>query len=78
MLDIQIPRQVSLVCFNDEYLCSIVTPPLTTIAVPTRQMGREAARLLLEHLKSPAEYNPQCKKLEQNIIVRSSTTAPLK
>jgi LacI family transcriptional regulator len=77
MLDIQIPRQVSLICFNDEYLCSIVTPPLTTIAVPTRQMGREAARLLLENLKSPANYQSQCKKLTQNIIVRSSTTAPL-
>ena len=43
MLEIQIPRQVSLICFNDEYLCSIVTPPLTTIAVPSRQMGQIAA-----------------------------------
>jgi LacI family transcriptional regulator len=77
MLDIQIPRQVSLICFNDEYLCSIVTPPLTTIAVPSRQMGQVAAKMLLKHLQSPADYRPECVKLPQDLIVRSSTAAPL-
>jgi len=77
MLEIQIPRQVSLVCFNDEYLCSIVSPPLTTVAVPSRQMGRLAAKLLLEQLQSPSEFKPQCLKLPQNLVVRASTTAPL-
>jgi LacI family transcriptional regulator len=42
MLDIQIPRQVSLICFNDEYICNMATPPLTTVGVPARQMGRVA------------------------------------
>jgi LacI family transcriptional regulator len=76
-LEIQIPRQVSLICFNDEYLCSIVTPPLTTIAVPSRQMGQIAATILLKHLQSPADYHPECVKLSQNLVVRSSTAAPL-
>ncbi len=77
MLDIQIPRQVSLICFNDEYLCNIVTPPLTTIGVPSREMGRIAAEMLLKRLQSPADYKPECVKLSQDLIVRSST-APLK
>ncbi len=77
MLEIQIPRQVSLICFNDEYLCSIVTPPLTTVAVPSRQMGRMAAKLLLDHLQSPSSYSPECVKLSQDLIVRSSTVVPL-
>jgi LacI family transcriptional regulator len=75
MLEIQIPRQVSLMCFNDEYLCSIVAPPLTTIAVPSKQMGRLAADMLLKHLQSPNEYRPECIKLSQDLIVRSSTAA---
>jgi LacI family transcriptional regulator len=75
MLEIQIPRQVSLICFNDEYLCSSVSPPLTTVAVPSRQMGQIAANLLLKRLRSPSEYRPECVKLSQNLIVRSSTTA---
>lgn len=77
MLEIQIPKQVSLICFNDEYLCNIVTPPLTTVAVPSRQMGRLAAKMLLGRLQSPADYRPECVKLSQDLIVRSSTAAPL-
>jgi LacI family transcriptional regulator len=76
-LEIQIPKQVSLVCFNDEYLCSIVTPPLTTVAVPSRQMGQIAATMLLTHLKSPADYRSECVKLSLNLVVRSSTAVPL-
>jgi len=49
--------------------------PLTTVAVPSRQMGQIAANLLLKHLRSPSEYRPECVKLSQNLIVRSSTTA---
>ena len=78
MLDIQVPKQVSLVCFNDEYMCNYVTPPLTTIAVPARQMGRVASKILLKHMKSPGDYRPECVKLTQDLIMRSSTTKPLK
>ncbi len=78
MLDIQIPRQVSLICFNDEYMCNIVTPPLTTVCVSSRQMGRVAAKMLLEHLQSPDDCRPECVKLSQDLIVRSSTAKPLK
>lgn len=72
-LDIQLPSQVSLVCFNDEYLCSIVTPPLTTVAVPSRQMGQIAATMLLKRLQSPDDYQPECVKLPQNLVIRAST-----
>jgi LacI family transcriptional regulator len=76
-LEVKIPGQVSLMCFNDEYLCSIVTPPLTTVAVPSRRMGRMAAKMLLENMESPEDYRPRCEKLSQNLIVRSSTAAPV-
>jgi len=75
-LDIQIPRHLSLVCFNDEYLCSIVTPALTTVAVPARQMGHAAAQMILKRLESPKDYSPEHRKLSQDLVVRSSA-APL-
>lgn len=78
MLEIQIPLQVSLICFNDEYLCSIVTPPLTTVAVPSKQMGLLAAKMLLERMRSSEDHNPMSEKLSQNLIVRASTAAPLR
>jgi LacI family transcriptional regulator len=74
ILEINIPSQVSMVCFNDEYLCSIVTPPLTTVAVPSRQMGQIAADMLLKRLKYPADFRSECVKLQQSLIVRASTS----
>jgi LacI family transcriptional regulator len=77
ILDIQIPKQVSLVCFNDEYLCDIVTPALTCVGVPARQMGRVAAQILLKQLESPEKFKTERVKLSQDLIVRSSTAPPL-
>jgi DNA-binding LacI/PurR family transcriptional regulator len=74
-LEIKIPAHVSLICFNDEYLCSIVSPPLTTIAVPSRQMGQIAATMLLNRLQKPADFHPECVKLNQSLVIRSSTAA---
>lgn len=46
-LGISVPDEVSITGFDDIELAEIVTPPLTTVHVPHREMGRRAARLLL-------------------------------
>ena len=63
--------------WNDEYLCDIVSPPLTTIGVPSREMGRMAAEMLLRRLQSLDGNGPEFVKLSQDLIIRSSTAAPL-
>ncbi len=75
--NIQIPEQVSLICFNDEYFCDIVKPALTTIGAPSREMGKLAAETLIDQISRPAEE--RCGKritLRQHLIVRSSTARP--
>ncbi len=77
VLNIEIPRQVSLMCFNDESLCDLVVPPLTTVGVPSRQMGERAAELLLEQIESAKEHRSGgCIKLQEDLIIRSSTAEP--
>lgn len=77
--NIQIPEQVSLMCFNDEYMCDIVKPGLTTIGAPSKDMGKLAAEILLKQIKLPAdERSGQCIKLHQHLIIRSSTTKPFR
>ena len=77
LLNIEIPKQVSLICFNDGYLCDMVMPPLTTIGLPTREMGEKAAEALFRLMTSTEEdHKTECFKVKQNLIIRSSTTVP--
>ena len=76
-LNIEIPRQISVICFNDEAICDLVFPPLTTVGVPSAKMGQVAAELLLKKIESPREKSqPKCIKLQEDLVVRSSTAVP--
>lgn len=47
-MGIPVPGQVSITGFDDIQLAQVVTPPLTTVHVPHREMGRRAADMLVE------------------------------
>ena len=47
---IPIPDQVAVVGFDDEPWAEYTQPPLTVVAQPTYDMGRQAAELLLERI----------------------------
>ena len=47
-LGIDVPTDLSITGFDDIELAQIVTPALTTVHVPHREMGRKAAKELIE------------------------------
>jgi LacI family repressor for deo operon, udp, cdd, tsx, nupC, and nupG len=47
-------------------------PPLTTVAVPAYEMGRMAAKILIENLRGESQRPQQC-VLEARLIIRGST-----
>lgn len=49
---IRVPEDVAIVSFDDIEVSAFVTPPLTTIRVPTEVMGRTAVDLLVNGLGS--------------------------
>ena len=66
----RVPEDVALVGSNDLPIASQVTPALTTLRIPTYEMGASAARLLLERLADRAPQNEIV--LPHELIVRAS------
>lgn len=69
---LECPRDVSVTGFNDIAFAEDFFPPLTTIRVPTQDMGAQAARLLLEAIDA-REQGPVTMRLPVELIVRRST-----
>ena len=70
-----VPRDLSIVCFNDEYDIDLVHPPLTRVALPVREAGRVAAERLLERVAGTAVGEPVT-RIDETLQVRASTAPP--
>lgn len=66
------PADVSVVGFNDMPFIDRVTPPLTSVHIPHREIGAEGARMLLEVLRDPTRH-PRSVLLPLELRVRQST-----
>jgi LacI family transcriptional regulator len=75
-MGLKIPKNFSLVCFNDVFPVAMLHPPLTVIHVPGRDMGHIAAELLLNHLIAPQRHLGKEVKVPEDLIVRGSTAPP--
>jgi LacI family transcriptional regulator len=69
------PADVSVIGFNDMPFASRFSPRLTTIRLPHREIGFEAAGLLLELLAAPGGAARQV-LLAPDLVVRASTAPP--
>ncbi len=72
-LGLNVPRDVSVVGFDDIDLSQHVDPPLTTVHQPIRRKGEEAVRLLLTVVERRGLAKPEHRQLETRLIVRGST-----
>ncbi len=69
------PRDVSVVGFNDMPFADRFSPPLTTVHIPHRLLGVEAARLLLEAIERSGAPAREV-RLAPRLVVRGSTARP--
>ncbi len=63
---VALPDGVDFIGFDNIDLCAVVTPPLTIVEQPMEEMGREAARILLQRLEGGKEP-PQMIRLKSKI-----------
>jgi LacI family transcriptional regulator len=73
-LGVDVPGDVSVVGFDDIEFSKVVSPPLTTIHLPTAQMGIEAVNLLTRRLQT--EQSPDSRSrvvLDVDLKIRGSS-----
>ncbi|MFU2315409.1 DNA-binding transcriptional regulator CytR [Rahnella sp. PCH160] len=74
-MGLRIPQDLSVVGFDDIKASQFTDPPLTTVAQPRFQLGRQAMLLLLEQLQGNPVQNGSL-LLDSELVVRESTAAP--
>jgi LacI family transcriptional regulator len=75
-LGIAVPRELSIVGFDDIDSSAHLSPPLTTIHIPAKEMGEAVARYILDSISGARA--PKIPSLAADLIVRNSTAAPPK
>ena len=76
-LGLDVPRDLSVVGFDDSPLARQTDPPLTTIAQPQQRKGADAARLLINAIEHEEPLDPARRiLLPYELKVRRSTTRP--
>lgn len=73
---LQVPRDVSVIGFDDIPLASYFDPPLTTLRQPMTELGERAARLLIAAIRQPNPI-PERLLLPARIVERASCAAPV-
>ena len=69
---LNVPADISIVGCDDIELAQLVTPELTTIKVPARELGGRAARLLISAIEGEKEKKPS-RPLPVSLVKRGTT-----
>lgn len=67
-----IPRDISIIGFDDIDLASLVSPPLTTISLPRDELGKLAFNALEEILNAEGSQGSE-RVIETSLVIREST-----
>ncbi len=72
MEHVNIPRDLSIIGYDDVPSSSLIDPPLTSIRQPLFQIGKNGYARMVRFLEGKEEYKPNKLVYEPQLIVRSS------
>jgi LacI family transcriptional regulator len=71
---VEIPEDIAVVGFNNDAICKLIDPQLSTIQYPGNEMGEIAARNLINHLKGISDIkNTNTIVVRSELIIRKSS-----
>jgi DNA-binding LacI/PurR family transcriptional regulator len=73
---LQVPRDVSVIGFDDIQAAAFQNPGLTTVRQPLRRMGEAAADTLIARINNP-KTQPRRTMVEPELVIRDSTATVL-
>jgi LacI family transcriptional regulator len=76
--DVNIPEEISLICFDDLEWFLFSKPPISAISINHARLAEAAVNLLLNQIQNPAEMNkpPLLTQISFELLLRSSTAPP--
>jgi LacI family transcriptional regulator len=69
----KVPEELSVATFSNASPVEDFIPPLTTMALPTEEMGRAAADLVLEQIETAGKAAARRVVMKETLVVRRST-----
>jgi len=73
---IKVPEDIAVIGFDNTIICNLTNPPLTSIAQPTREIGRRSVDILvkkIEKTNSHDEHNLEQIFLPPRLVIRKSS-----
>ncbi|WP_111708284.1 LacI family DNA-binding transcriptional regulator [Lutibacter citreus] len=69
----KVPEDIAFIGFSESKMGSIVEPPLSSVKQPTFEIGKQAAKLLLDQIEAGNNHSPQTVMLDGELHIRESS-----
>ena len=73
---LNVPRDISLVGFDDMRYAAVMDPPLTTIAQPAEEIGERVMYRLCREIDAPNGEQRTPDIVPHQLVIRQSVAAP--
>lgn len=74
-LGLKVPKDLSIMGYDDQELARYTHPPLSTLVLPNYEMGQRAAEALLDITVNGKSLRPQTIKLDGPLVPRATTAS---
>jgi len=67
-----VPQEIAVIGFDDIPEAQMITPKLTTIAQPAREIGQKLAQCLFDRIEHQITGEPRAYKVRHTLMIRGS------
>jgi LacI family transcriptional regulator len=77
-LGIRIPEDIDIICYGDSDVARFLSPPISAVRQPTRELGEKAVQILLKSIMEPEIIHEHHVILPAQLVIRETCTVRTK